>query len=187
MSFYREMIAAGFGGQGIMLMGQIIAHAAMNDGKNVIWIPSYGPEMRGGTANCSVVVSDGEIASPLISSPDILVVMNQPSLAKFVNRLKKGGTLVYNTDLVTYDNPRDDINIVGVNANSIALELGNERVANIVVLGVLGEVTDMASVESLREALKELLGAKKASLLEINIKAFEKGQEIGKQHVIQAK
>lgn len=187
MSFYREMIAAGFGGQGIMLLGQIIAHAAMNDGKNVIWIPSYGPEMRGGTANCSVVVSDGEIASPLISSPDILVVMNQPSLAKFVNRLKKGGTLVYNTDLVTYDNPRDDINIVGVSANSIALELGNERVANIVVLGVLGEVTDMASVESLREALKELLGAKKASLLEINIKAFEKGQEIGKQHVIQAK
>jgi len=159
----------------------------MYDGKNVIWIPSYGPEMRGGTANCSVVVSDGEIASPLISSPDILVVMNQPSLAKFVNRLKKGGILVYNTDLVTYDHPRDDINIVGVNANSIALELGNERVANIVVLGALAEVTDMASVESLKEALKELLGAKKASLLEINLKAFEKGQEIGKQYMVQAK
>ena len=178
------MIAAGFGGQGIMLLGQIIAHAAMNDGKNVIWIPAYGPEMP---ADRKLHWWEHADSLPFISSPDILVVMNQPSLAKFVNRLKKGGILVYNTDLVTYDNPRDDINIVGVNANSIALELGNERVANIVVLGALAEVTDMASVESLKEALKELLGAKKASLLEINLKAFEKGQEIGKQYMVQAK
>jgi len=186
MSFYREMIAAGFGGQGIMLLGQLVAHAAMNEGKNVMWIPSYGPEMRGGTANCSVIVSDGEIASPLVSFPDVLVIMNQPSLAKFVNRLKEGGTLIYNADLVTYDNPRDDINIVKVNANSIALELGNERVANIAVLGVLAEVADMASADALKEAVQEILGAKKAHLLEINMKAFEKGREVGRQYVAQA-
>ncbi|SDY04138.1 2-oxoglutarate ferredoxin oxidoreductase subunit gamma [Acetomicrobium thermoterrenum DSM 13490] len=186
MSFYREMIAAGFGGQGVMLLGQIVAHAALNEGNNVMWIPSYGPEMRGGTANCSVIVSDGEVASPLVSSPDVLIIMNQPSLAKFVGNLKKGGVLIYNEDLVTYNDPRDDINIVKVQANSIAMELGNEKVANIVVLGALAEAADIASVDALKEAVKEILGAKKAHLLEINMKAFEKGQEVGKQSVAQA-
>jgi Pyruvate:ferredoxin oxidoreductase and related 2-oxoacid:ferredoxin oxidoreductases, gamma subunit len=125
--FLRGLIAAGFGGQGVLLLGQIVAHAAMKEGRFVTWIPSYGPEMRGGTANCSVAISEEEIGSPVIPHPDCLVIMNQPSLAKFEEDLKTGGVLLYNSDLVTYTKPRKDITVIPVPCNTVALELGNER------------------------------------------------------------
>ncbi|HOV29369.1 MAG TPA: 2-oxoacid:acceptor oxidoreductase family protein [Synergistales bacterium] len=179
--FLRGLIAAGFGGQGVLLLGQIVAHAAMKEGRYVTWIPSYGPEMRGGTANCSVAISDEEIGSPVVPHPDCLVIMNQPSLAKFEPDLKSGGTLLYNSDLVTYPQPRTDIRVVPVPCNSIALELGNEKVANVVTLGALAAASDLVSVEGCKETLAELMGKKKAALVEINMTAFDRGVEIARK------
>ncbi|NLW17622.1 MAG: 2-oxoacid:ferredoxin oxidoreductase subunit gamma [Firmicutes bacterium] len=133
----HEIILAGFGGQGVMLMGQMLAYAGMTEGKNVSWLPSYGPEMRGGTANCTVVVSDKPVGSPLITRPGILVAMNLPSLDKFEDNVKPGGLLVYNSSLISRPPKRDDIEVLAVPANEIANELGNDRIANMVVLGAL--------------------------------------------------
>ncbi|MCF7935150.1 MAG: 2-oxoacid:acceptor oxidoreductase family protein [Synergistales bacterium] len=182
-AFFRSLIVAGFGGQGVLTLGQLVAYTAMNQQRQVTWIPSYGPEMRGGTANCTVVVSEAEVASPVVQSPDVLVIMNKPSLAKFVDSVKPGGTLLYNQDLVEYENPRDDITIVPVKASSIANELGNSRVANVITLGALAEATDLVDPEICLETIKEKLGAKKAHLLEVNVEAYARGREIGKRHV----
>jgi 2-oxoglutarate ferredoxin oxidoreductase subunit gamma len=179
--FLRGLIAAGFGGQGVLLLGQIVAHGAMKEGKFVTWIPSYGPEMRGGTANCSVAISDEEIGSPVVNQPDCLVIMNQPSLSKFEADLKPGGVLLYNSDLVTYPNQRKDITVVAVPCNTIALELGNEKVANVITLGALAASSDLVSVEGCKSTLAELMGKKKAALLEINMTAFDRGVEIARK------
>ena len=177
----RSLIAAGFGGQGVLTMGQLVAYTAMGEGRNVTWIPSYGPEMRGGTANCSVVLSDDEIASPVVTEADVVVIMNQPSLEKFENALKPGGVLIYNEDLVRYENPREDVKVLPVPANSKALELGNDKVANVIVLGALAEATDLVNPEVCLDTLKEKLGKKKAHLLDLNVKAFALGRELGKK------
>jgi 2-oxoglutarate ferredoxin oxidoreductase subunit gamma len=179
--FLRGLIAAGFGGQGVLLLGQIVAHAAMKEGRYVTWIPSYGPEMRGGTANCSVAISEEEIGSPVIPHPDCLVIMNQPSLAKFEEDLMTGGVLLYNSDLVTYPNPRKDITVVPVPCNTVALELGNEKVANVITLGALAAASDLVSVEGCKATLAELMGKKKAALVEINMAAFDRGVEIARK------
>ncbi len=178
--FYRSLIAAGFGGQGVLSLGQLVAYTAMNEGRYVTWIPSYGPEMRGGTANCSVVTSDEEIASPVVNKPDIVVIMNQPSLEKFEPLLKEGGLLVYNSDLVKYESPRDDIRILPVSANSAAMELGNVRVANVIVLGALAENSDLVDLNVCKQTIAEVFGKKKAKLVDLNLEAFEKGRELGK-------
>ena len=138
----EQSIFAGFGGQGVLLMGQLLAYAGMMEDKEVSWLPSYGPEMRGGTANCSVVVSDAEIASPVVNHADAVVIMNQPSLEKFEKMVKPGGVLIYNSDLVTYKNPRTDVKVIPVPANSVAAEMGNDKVANVIALGALAEATD---------------------------------------------
>jgi 2-oxoglutarate ferredoxin oxidoreductase subunit gamma len=177
--FYEDVIIAGFGGQGILFIGKLLAYAVMKEGRNVTWIPSYGPEMRGGTANCTVVVSDEEIGSPVITNPRSLIIMNNPSLEAFEPRLKTGGLLVVNTSLVTLQPKRTDVNIVKVPANEIAIEVGNDKVANMVMLGAYIAKTKIVVKENILEALKKVLGKEKEELFELNKIAFEKGIEIG--------
>ncbi|MCL2147135.1 MAG: 2-oxoacid:acceptor oxidoreductase family protein [Synergistaceae bacterium] len=177
-TFERSLIAAGFGGQGLMVLGQLIAYSAMSEGYNVTWLPSYGPEMRGGTANCSVIVSEGQIGSPVVPEADYVVVMNQPSLVKFEPMVKKGGMLFYNSDLVRPESEREDIKIYAIPANSLAKELGSDKVANIIMLGALVEAGDMAKEESVLHMLDEKLGARKPEFIPMNRSAFQKGKEV---------
>ena len=176
---YEDIILAGFGGQGIMFIGKLLIHGAMNEGKNVTWIPSYGPAMRGGTANCTVVISDEAIGSPVITSPHSLIVMNNPSLDAFEPRLKEGGVLVMNSSLITRKVKRKDISVIRVPANEIASKVGDKRVANMVMLGAYVAHTKIVSKGKVLEGLRDLLGEKKRQLFEVNEKAFEKGMEFG--------
>ncbi|NLT95335.1 MAG: 2-oxoacid:ferredoxin oxidoreductase subunit gamma [Clostridia bacterium] len=172
-----KIILAGFGGQGVMFIGKVLAVAGMVADLEVCWIPSYGPEMRGGTANCSVILSDREIYSPVIDKADYGIVLNQPSYDKFLPRIKSGGTLVVNTSLVNLDTVRDDVNIIGLRATDLAYELGNANVANMVCLGALLpylQLTDYAKVE---KALEQVVGSNKKELLELNIAAVKKGMK----------
>ena len=174
-----ESIFAGFGGQGVMLMGQLLAYSGMYEDKNVTYFPSYGPEMRGGTANCSVIVSDEPVGSPVISEPGILVAMNRPSLEKFEVALKPGGTLFYNSSLIDTKPKRTDIKAYAIPANEIAIDLGNARVANMVVMGALLKATGVVSVETVMKVLTEkVLTGKKKELVGINRAALEKGMEL---------
>jgi len=174
----HRMIFAGFGGQGILLIGQMMAYAGMREGKEVTFLPSYGPEMRGGTANCTVIVSDGPISCPIIDKATCVVAMNLPSLLKFENTVETGGSLFINSSLIEAEAQRDDINVLQVNATEIAKEEGNERVANIVMLGAIVENTGAVKAESIREIIKETFSGKKASLLPVNERAFEAGRKV---------
>lgn len=174
----HEIIVAGFGGQGVLFAGLVLAHAGMNAGRNVAWIPSYGPEMRGGTANCTVIVSDEEIGSPIVSRPSAVIVMNEPSLAKYAPKVKAGGTLVVNTSLVTSRTERSDIRVIEVPANSLAQELGNDKVANMVILGALLAAEEILPMGAVEEALVETLGPEKAHLVEPNGAALRRGAEL---------
>ena len=171
----EEVIFAGFGGQGMLLAGQFIAYAGLNEGKNVSWLPSYGPEMRGGTANCSVIVSSEEIGSPVIVEPDALIVMNRPSLEKFEKTVKKGGTLIINSSLIDVKATRDDIHVIYVPANGIAEEIGNTKVANMVILGAYIEKSGVVNVKSVLGVIEKKMGAKKAHLVPINEEALKRG------------
>lgn len=177
-AFYKELIAAGFGGQGVMVLGQLVAYGGIEDGRNVTWIPSYGPEMRGGTANCSTVVSDNPVGSPVIDSADVVVVLNQPSLVKFEKAARPGGILIYNSDLVTYEPPRDDIKVLPVPAQTISAELGSEKVANIVLLGAVVELSGIISKEAARHVIEEKLGKRKPQFLPMNLAAFDRGMAL---------
>ncbi len=173
----EKIIIAGFGGQGVMSLGQMLAYSGMNEDREVSWLPSYGPEMRGGTANCQVIVSDEEIAAPIISMADTVIAMNLPSLDKFEDRVKKGGNLFINSSLIERKAKRDDINVYYINANEIAVELGNSKVAGMVVLGAYLKITDVVKKSTLIEALKKVLGKKKLDLIPINEEALKKGAE----------
>ena len=172
-----QFLIAGFGGQGVLLIGQLMAKAAMHEGKNVSWMPSYGPEMRGGEANCAVVISDEPIGSPLVTEPPVAVIMNLPSLKKFEPAIEKGGTLLYNISLIDAAPARKDTKIIPVACNDIAESLGNSRVANMVMLGAITEATHAITIDGAMEALKGVFGEKKANLLPINRKAMEAGME----------
>ncbi|MFK9094106.1 2-oxoacid:acceptor oxidoreductase family protein [Bacillus salipaludis] len=171
----EEIIIAGFGGQGVMSMGQLIAYAGMLEGKGVSWLPSYGPEQRGGTANCAVVVSDGPVGSPLVTRPSTAIVLNNPSFDKFEPRVRPGGTLILNSSLVVRALKRKDIKIIEISATDIANDLGNSRVANMVLLGAFLEQTKMVSTDSIMESLKKVLSTDKHHLIEINKQALQKG------------
>jgi 2-oxoglutarate ferredoxin oxidoreductase subunit gamma len=174
-----ESIFAGFGGQGVMLMGQLLAYSGMYEGKNVTYFPSYGPEMRGGTANCSVVVSDEQVGSPVISEPGILVAMNRPSMEKFEGMVKPGGTLFYNSSLIDIKPKRTDIKVVAVPANDIATTIGNSRVANMVVLGAILKSTGVVKIDTVMKVLQEkVLTGKKKDLVSVNRTALEKGMAL---------
>ena len=172
-----KTVFAGFGGQGVLSMGLNLAQAAMLEGKNVTYLPSYGAEVRGGTANCTVAVSDEEIASPVASSPDFIIAMNQPSLVRFQNQIQSGGVLFINSSLIEAEIPRGDIEIVRVPANSIAEELGSPKSANMVMLGAFTKKSNLVSVSSVIEELKSTL-KKKQKLIAINQKALMAGYDL---------
>ncbi len=176
----KEFIFAGFGGQGMLLIGKFMAMACMLDGKHVSWLPSYGPEMRGGTANCSVIVSDEDVASPLVDMADCIVAMNLPSLDKFESHVRPGGTLVINSSIIERKSERTDINVVYCDAMKIAEEVGNPKGANVAILGALLEKESVVSVDKMVEAIRIELGERKAKFLEGNKKALIAGMEAAK-------
>jgi len=166
---------SGFGGQGVISAGVILAYAGMLEGRKVSWFPAYGAEMRGGTANCSVVISDDDVASPVVSQPDTVIVMNEPSLAKFEPLLKKGGLLLINSSLVKSKPARTDVRVVYVPVNALAEELGNTKIANIVMLGAFAGQTKAVSIDALGKALPKVFKRAKLEMIELNIKALKKG------------
>lgn len=176
----KEFVFAGFGGQGTLLIGKFLAMACMLDGKHVSWLPSYGPEMRGGTANCSVIVSDDDVASPLVSAPDAIIAMNEPSLAKFEDSVKPGGVIVLNSSIIDRKCKRDDVTVVYCDANKIADEVGNPKGANVAILGAMMAKVGIVSEEKMMEAIKLELGEKKMKFFEGNKKAYEAGLEAAK-------
>jgi len=177
----KQFLIAGFGGQGVLLIGQLLAKAAMHDGKEVSWMPSYGPEMRGGEANCAVVVSDEPIGSPLVTEPPVAVIMNKPSLIKFGPTIEQNGLLLYNSSLIDECAAREDVKVIAVPCNQIAEEVGNPRTANMVMLGAILEATGVVSIDSAMEALKATFGPKKEHLLPINRQAMEAGAKVVKE------
>jgi len=173
----HEVIVAGFGGQGVLLLGQVLAYAGMVEGKEVSWLPSYGPEMRGGTANCTVVLSDTEIGSPVVSQPSCVIALNLPSMEKFEPMLKPGGRLIINTSLIDKKAERADIEVVEVPATEIANELGSGRVANMVALGAFVQQTKAVDFTTLEEALKKVLPQRRHELIPLNLQAIQRGAE----------
>jgi 2-oxoglutarate ferredoxin oxidoreductase subunit gamma len=171
---------AGFGGQGIMLIGQMLAYAGMNEGKNVVWLPSYGPEMRGGTAYCTVVVADRPIGSPIIDRPTTIAVLNRPSLDKFAPKVKPGGLLIVNTSLIDVTSDRTDIRKLHVPANQIALEGGTGKAANMAILGAYVGFTQAVGLEAV-EALVRKQFESKPQFIEVNLKVLKRGYEMGQK------
>ena len=175
----KEMIFSGFGGQGVLSMGKLLAYAAMKEGKEISWMPSYGPEMRGGTANCIVNVSDEPISSPVVTSYDVVVVLNQPSLDKFESRVKKGGVLIWESSTIKQGPTRDDINIYAIPAiDKASHELKNVQVMNMLLLGCLVKIVNVVKKDSLLIALKETLPARHHKLIPLNEKAIEMGMSL---------
>jgi 2-oxoglutarate ferredoxin oxidoreductase subunit gamma len=170
-----KILLAGFGGQGVMFVGKILTYAGMLAGREVCWIPSYGPEMRGGTANCSVVISDEEIHSAVIEYADAGIVLNQPSYDKFLPRIKPGGVLVANSSIVSTANKRDDIEVIAIPAGEMANELGNASLANMVCLGALLPKLTTVDLAGVEKAVGAVVGKKKPELYEINLAAVRKG------------
>ena len=176
----KEFVFAGFGGQGMLLIGKFLAMACMLDGKHVSWLPSYGPEMRGGTANCSVIVSDEDIGSPLIENPDVVVAMNLPSLDKFESTVKPGGLLVINSSIIDRKSTRDDVTVVYCDANRLAESVNNPKGANVAILGAMLAKCDIVDNDKMIEAIRIELGERKARFLEGNKAALAAGMEAAK-------
>ena len=175
----KEMIFSGFGGQGVLSMGKLLAYAAMKEGKEISWMPSYGPEMRGGTANCMVNISDEPISSPVVTQYDVVVVLNQPSLKKFEPRVKKGGILIWESSTIKNGPTRDDIDIYPLPAiDKASNELKNVKVMNMLVLGALVKIINIVKKESLLLALKETLPARHHVLIPLNESAIEMGMSL---------
>lgn len=172
-----EIVIAGFGGQGVLFAGQVLAYAAMDAGKDVTWIPSYGPEMRGGTANCTVIISDEEIGSPLVRNPKAVIVLNLPSLDKYEGMVSPGGVLIANASLINRGASRDDIQNVFIPANEIAEKLGDKRMTNMVTLGALLARLPVLSLEVVEKALEDHLPARHKRLLPVNFQALQQGAE----------
>jgi len=171
----QEIIISGFGGQGTLFAGQLLAYAAMDSGHHVTWIPSYGPEMRGGKARCTVIVSDEEIGSPLVRRPSAAIVLNIPSMEAFEPAIKSGGVLVVNSSLVPKKSERTDINVLYVPASDMAIELGNVRIANVICLGALVQAAGIVSLEAIEQALDAHLPERHRKLLGLNSEALRKG------------
>lgn len=173
----EQIIIAGFGGQGVLSMGKMLAEAGMIEGREVTWLPSYGPEMRGGTSNCSVIISDDWIGAPNITQATAVIAMNAPSLDKFESYVAPGALLFINSSIIERKAVRTDIEVHYVPANDIAEELGNSRVANMVMLGAYLAKKPIVKVDTVIDQLKEVLGAKKAHLIPLNREAIERGAQ----------
>ena len=173
----KEIMIAGFGGQGVLFGGQVIAYAAMEAGKEVTWIPSYGPEMRGGTANCTVVIADEEIGSPLVKNPPLAIALNLPSFDKCEESLAAGGTLIVNQSMVDRAARRDDIHVIFVPCNEIAEEIGNKKLLNMVAVGALLTVLPEITLKDVERVLAAHLPARHKHLLPMNFEALRRGSE----------
>lgn len=175
----EEIIFAGFGGQGIMLMGKLLAYASMFNGRFVTWMPSYGAEVRGGTAHSMVIISDKSIPSPVVTNPTCCIVMNRPSLDKFEQRLQKHGLLIINSSLIKQTARRKDIEIIEIPATDMAIRLGNTKVANMVMLGALIARKRILSLQELVDSLKEVIPGHRHQLIPVNERALKEGFDYG--------
>ena len=178
---YKDVLIAGFGGQGVLLAGKLLAWAGMLSGKHVTWFPSYGAEMRGGTANCTVIISDSEIGSPVVDKPSVLVAMNPASAEKFFKRVPKGGVIILNSSLIKEDMKRPGVKVVRIPANELAAGLGNIRAANMVMLGAFLKFCEGVSLKSIEKALKESLPPRNQHLIPINMEALQQGFRMAEQ------
>ncbi len=173
---YQDVIMAGFGGQGILMIGNLLSIAAIGEGRRVTYFPVYGVEMRGGTANCTVIISDEEIGSPIVGNPMSLIAMNGPSLEKFGETVKTGGTIVVNTSLCGSGKiQREDVEIVEIPANEIAERVGSQQLASMVALGAFVKKTNVVKIESLLEALPKVISKRYEKLIPLNVKAIKEG------------
>jgi 2-oxoglutarate ferredoxin oxidoreductase subunit gamma len=182
----EELIVAGFGGQGVLSMGMTLAYAGMIENKEISWMPSYGPEMRGGTANCIAIISDKKISSPIISAFDSAIILNQPSMEKFESRVKPGGMLLYESTNILKPSKRNDIEIIGIPAVEEALKLESSKVLNMIMLGAYLERKPVVSIDSIMQALTEVLPERYHNMLDINRQALEKGAELVEKKMIDA-
>jgi len=171
----QEIIISGFGGQGALFAGQLLAYGALAEGRHVTWIPSYGPEMRGGTANCTVIISDEEIGSPVVRNPGVVIAMNPPSFERFEPLVKKGGILIVNASLVAAVSKRSDIRFIPIQANEIAAELGAAQMANVVLVGALIAATGVLEFETLDKALEEHISERHRDKIPANRQALRRG------------
>ncbi len=174
----QNTILAGFGGQGILFAGKVMAYAGLIEGKEISWLPSYGPEMRGGTANCSICISDEPIGSPLVVNPNVLGVMNAPSYDKFIDSVEKGGIVVVDSTLISKKTDRADVSAYYIEATSLADEKGFHGLANMIILGKILKETGFVSMDSVKKSLEKCVPPKKAQLLESNLKAIELGMSL---------
>lgn len=172
-----SIIISGYGGQGVLFIGMAISNCAMGEDKYVTWMPSYGAEMRGGTANCTVVIANEEVASPYQTNPDYVIALNAQSVEKFEMKIKSGGTMIVNSSLYKGHEKRTDINYVYIPANEIAAKIGEIKCANVVMLSAFIEKTKIVKIESLKKVIRNVISASKAKLLEINELAIQKGAE----------
>lgn len=175
MANTNKILIAGFGGQGILFAGKALAYTGLKAGMEVSWLPSYGPEMRGGTANCSVTLSDTPIGSPIVDKPDVLIAMNLPSLEKYENETEAGGYIVYDSSLISKTVARTDLNVEPVPATKLASDNGLDGLANMIIMGKVIKVTSVLTLEQVKSSLAQMVPAKKAELLEKNLKAIELG------------
>lgn len=179
----EEIIISGFGGQGSLFAGQLLAYAAMGQELHVTWIPSYGPEMRGGKARCTVVVSERQIGAPLVRRPSASIVLNIPSMEAFERAVKPGGALIVNSSMVPDKSERDDIQVIYVPASDLATELGNVRLANVLCLGALMEATDVVPLAALEQALDDHLPERHRDLLDLNKEALRRGATLAAEQL----
>ncbi len=173
----KEIFIAGFGGQGVMSIGKSLVKAGLEQDLEVSWVPAYGPEMRGGTANCSVILSSEEIGSPLVYNPTELIAMNTPSLRRYETEVVENGAIFINSSVVDEDPKREDVKVYKVPCDTIAQELGNTKIANMVMLGAYAQATQAIKVETLKEMVRHMFTGKKAKLVDLNIRAIERGVE----------
>lgn len=172
---YTQILIAGFGGQGVLFAGKVLAYKGLTEEKQISWLPSYGPEMRGGTANCSVIVSDTPVGSPIVHDPDILVVMNLPSFDKYENAVVKGGYAFVDSTLIDRKSERSDISAFYIPATKMARDLGMPTLANMIMIGKVIRETGVISMDGLRDALAKTVSAKHQDLIDANLKAIEAG------------
>ena len=175
MSKTTKILIAGFGGQGILFTGKALAYTGLKAGMEVSWLPSYGPEMRGGTANCSITLSDTPIGSPIVDKPDVLIAMNLPSLEKYLGETEKGGYIIYDSSLISKEVVREGVSISGIPATKMASDNGLEGLANMIILGKVLKETSVLTLEQIKTSLEQMIPPKKAAMLEKNVKAIDLG------------
>lgn len=179
---FEAILIAGFGGQGVLSTGQLLAYAGMVEGRHVAWIPAYGPEMRGGTANCGVTISSSPISSPVVSEPTVLIAMNRPSLEKFEVNVVKGGIIFVNSSLISIKSKRSDLRAYYIPANDMAEELGSGKVSNNIILGALIELTGVVTPGAVEKSLQDVLPPHHHKMIPLNLKALEAGAALVREN-----